>query len=47
MGVEKKVRDTWNVYVGNIVDSVTEAQVMEYMKRNGADVRACYMLIEV
>ena len=32
------------VYVGNLVDSVTETHVVEYTKRNGVEVRSCYML---
>ena len=44
MGVERKARDTWDVYVGNLVDSVTETHVVEYTKRNGVEVRSCYML---
>ena len=35
MGVERKARDTWDVYVGNLVDSVTETHVVEYTKVNG------------
>ena len=44
IGVEKNVRETWDVYVGNMLENVKEGHVVEYMKRNEVEVRSCHLM---
>ena len=44
MGVERRIRDTWDLYVGNITESVSDTQIVDYLKTNGVEARNCYVL---
>ena len=43
IGVERKVKDTWDLYVGNIAENVGEEVIADYLRKNGVEPRACYM----
>ena len=43
-GVETKKRDTWDFYVGNLIESVGESEIEGYLKDNGVDRKLCYIL---
>ena len=43
-GVETRKRDTWNIYVGNLVEGVSETQVLDYLKGRSIDVKKCHLL---
>ena len=43
-GVEMKRRDTWDIYVGNLKDDVTDTQIMEYLGAKEVVGKACYLL---
>ncbi len=37
VGVERKRRDTWDIYVGNSKKDVTELRIVEYLKDKGVE----------
>lgn len=44
VGVERKGKETWEIYVGNIAESVSEDKITGYIRENGVEVKSCYVL---
>ena len=42
-GVEARKRDTWDIYVGNLV-GVSETQLLDYLKSQSIEVKKCHLL---
>ena len=44
VGVEMRKKDTWDLYVGNLQEDVSESVIVSYLKENEIEVQSCYML---
>ena len=44
VGVERRRRDTWDIYVGNLKEDVTELRIVEYLKDKGVEGKMCFLL---
>lgn len=36
--------DTWDLYVGNVAETVSESQILEYAKSQAVDIKNCWIL---
>ena len=41
-GVERRRPDTWDIYVGNLKEDVTELRIVEYLKDKGVEGKMCF-----